>query len=118
MSSSPAYMAAAETLAQTHHEDAETILARFRQGVRTSDFPGEDCLAPHEVEVWTADKNLPSDRMHHVEGCPQCRALLDAAQPDATRRRQILDAVRAAANTAAAKPVPSEAPRAAARVHS
>jgi hypothetical protein len=48
--------------------------------LRQSTYPGPECLSPHEVERFFS-LELGDDRVSHVEKCPMCSGLLDAARP-------------------------------------
>jgi hypothetical protein len=79
----------------------EQVLEDGRIALRQSSYPGPECLNPYEVEqFFVAD--LREDRVAHVEKCPMCAALLDAAQPTDKALAQFIDNYRVAR---AAKPV-------------
>jgi hypothetical protein len=45
--------------------------------LRSSSYPGEDCLEPYEVELFLAAR-LSKERRSHAEDCSGCKALLAA----------------------------------------
>ena len=79
----------------------EEVLEEDRVALRQSSYPGPECLNPYEVEqFFVAD--LREDRVAHVETCPMCAALIDAAQPTENALAQFIDKYRVAR---AAKPI-------------
>lgn len=57
------------------------MLAEDRGALRHLAYPGLECLNPQEIERFIEDLDLPSERLLHLDACPMCMALLEAAQP-------------------------------------
>jgi hypothetical protein len=72
----------------------EQLLAEDGVALRQSCYPGPECLNPYEVERFFVD--LSPDRAAHVEECPMCAALLDAAQPSEDAFAQFIRDAKAA----------------------
>ena len=69
------------------------LLQDERIALRQSSYPGPECLNPYEVEqFFVADLN--EDRLMHVEKCPMCAALIDAAQPTENGLAQFISKYR------------------------
>jgi hypothetical protein len=84
-------LAALEQRASRLGTDVHGLLKEDRRLLRTSKYPGPDCLHPHEVEQFCAIE-LPESRLSHVESCPMCAALLDIAIPTDTKFDSLMKA--------------------------
>jgi fumarate reductase subunit D len=69
-------------------KDIKQLLADDRLALRQSNYPGPECLNPYEVAQF--GEELPEDRLKHLETCPTCAALLDAARPSSEKLEDIL----------------------------
>jgi hypothetical protein len=91
----PRYLLAAEELARQRGTDAQEILRRNREAVRSSGYPGPDCLVPEEVEsFFTEPAGMEAGRVEHARNCSGCSALLAGAGVDQAEIERLLVQVR------------------------
>jgi len=91
----PRFMLAAEELARRRGTAWEEVLDQDREGVRTSGYPGRDCLLPDEIESFFSERaGLAANRADHVATCPACASLLANAGADPVEAQEILNHVR------------------------
>lgn len=103
------YETAAQSIAEALEEDSDAVLERYEEAVRRATFPGPDCLGVEEIEAAVLGQELPEERRDHVRQCRGCAQAVEAARPDANKREQFLQAVRAARRQASAQREPEEA---------
>jgi hypothetical protein len=102
----PKFLLAAEELARQRGTDAQEILRRNREAVRSSDYPGPDCLVPEEIESFFADSvGMEEERAEHARNCAGCSALLASAGVDPAEIERFLTQVRTRPRV---RPAPSQ----------
>jgi hypothetical protein len=87
-------------------KSAEAVIADDLQALRSAAYPGAECLTPYEVADFV-ELSLPEDRLAHVEACPLCAAMLDAARPTERAEQAFAEAcqrILVSGNGAAAAP--------------
>ena len=92
----PRFLLAAEELARQRGTDAQEILRRNREAVRSFVYPGPECLVPDEVESFFADPaGMDAERAEHARNCAGCSALLAGAGVEPAEIERLLAQVRA-----------------------
>jgi hypothetical protein len=71
----------------------DEMLRMDRERLRTSTYPGPECLEPYEVEDYAVG-SLSEDRVRHVETCSGCQVLVSGAVPSDTQVSAFLNDVR------------------------
>ena len=95
-------------------KSVDEVLEDDRIALRQSSYPGPECLNPYEVEqFFVAD--LREDRVAHVEKCPMCAALIDAARPTENALAQFIDNYRVARAAKSVEELGTESPTRAVR---
>jgi hypothetical protein len=77
----PLYLQSAERRAGARAISVEQLLSEELELMRSSEYPGPDCLMPHEVERYLTNDGLANDRLEHLRDCASCQSLLAAAAP-------------------------------------
>src|SRR2546422_2596065 len=83
-----------EGLARELGRDVGDLLAEYRESVRSAEYPGPDCLEPHEIERYVHENELPAEREEHVLACSWCGTAVEAARPSTELRERFAAAVR------------------------
>lgn len=90
----PLFVEAAEDLARDLGIEPDAVLLRYRESLRSSPYPGLECIEPDEVEQFVRGEDLPAARLSHAESCSTCSTLLKAARPSPELRARVIEAVR------------------------
>jgi hypothetical protein len=79
-------------------------LEQEKEQLRTSAYPGPECLRPYEIEQYL-EKELPEDRAGHLRECDSCRSLIAALEPTAVGAQAAWRAVQKELHAPAAEQV-------------
>lgn len=96
----PLFLKEAEARARRERISLKEALEGDRERLRTSGYPGPDCLDPEEVEqllsgtVVSEKPGAVEDRLSHVEDCDDCATLLLACEPGAASLERTIASVR------------------------
>lgn len=71
----------------------EELVMQDLDYLRRSEYPGEECLEPYEIELYVVGA-LEAGRLDHASECSGCRGLLAALAPGRKRMESFLERVR------------------------
>ena len=96
----PLFLKEAQARARRERVDVKDALDADRERLRSSPYPGPECLDPGEVDQLLS-ANVAADetsaleaRLRHVEGCDDCATLLLACEPGAASLERTIASVR------------------------
>jgi hypothetical protein len=70
------------------------LLQEELDSTKESDYPGPECLLPHELELLQTSGKLDDSRMEHLNTCDSCRALTSAMTPTRQHCEEFAEAVQ------------------------
>jgi hypothetical protein len=98
--SRPLFLKEAQARARREGVGLKEALEADRERLRSSAYPGPDCLDPEEVEqllrgrVASDESSAVEARLSHVEECDDCATLLLACEPEAASLERTIASVR------------------------
>ena len=96
----PLFLKEAQARARRERVEVKAALDADRERLRSSPYPGPECLDAEEVEqllsagVASEEASAVEARLRHVEGCDDCATLLLASEPGAASLERTIASVR------------------------
>jgi hypothetical protein len=91
----PRSLMAAEKTARRLNIPVEEVISGDLQHMLESDYPGPECLEPHEVEEFIATGEFQDETLlSHLDICVSCEALILAAKPRKEGLQALLEDLR------------------------